>query len=346
MGAAMSERSCDLRSDTVTQPTAAMRRSVLDAELGDDAVSVDPTVERLQDLAATLLGKEAALFVTSGTMANLLAVATHCQPGDEVILGEGCHIFNNEGGGSARVAAAQLRPLPDPGGRLDPEQIRQAIRPPDIHKPVSRLVCTENTHNGAGGVVVPLEHLQAVGAVAREAGLLVHLDGARIFNAAVASGTPASQFAATADSVAFCLSKGLCCPAGALLCGTRAFVTRARRLRKVLGGGMRQVGFLAAPGLVALETMIDRLAEDHRRARRLAEVVAALPGARIDLAAVQTNIVYFAHARLPAREVVQRLADAGVEALAFGPRVRLVTHHDIGDEELERACLALQRVLG
>jgi len=341
----MSERSCDLRSDTVTQPTAAMRRSVLDAELGDDAVSVDPTVERLQDLAATLLGKEAALFVTSGTMANLLAVATHCQPGDEVILGEGCHIFNNEGGGSARVAAAQLRPLPDPGGRLDPEQIRQAIRPPDIHKPVSRLVCTENTHNGAGGVVVPLEHLQAVGAVAREAGLLVHLDGARIFNAAVALGVPAREIAQHADSVTFCLSKGLSAPVGAVILGPKPFIEAGRKLRQMLGGTTRQGGVVAAAGLVGVRTMVSRLAEDHACARLLAARLREIPGLAVP--SPQTNIVqtYTAGLGAPAARIASLLAEQKVMVLPQRPdMLRWLTHRHVGREDVEEAAAVMRKV--
>lgn len=335
----------DFRSDTVTLPTPEMRRSVLDAPLGDDVIGTDPTVERLQHHAAALLGKEAALFVSSGTMGNLLAVSCHCSPGDEVILGEGCHIFNNEAGGSARIAGVQLHPVPDPGGQLDLERVVAAIRTPDVHHPRTRLVCTENTHNSAGGVVVPLAHLRSVQQVARDHGLRVHLDGARLFHAAVASGVPAREYADTADSVTFCLSKGLCCPAGSLLCGSRDFVERARRLRKMLGGGMRQLGFLAAPGIVALETMIERLADDHRRARRLAEGLAALPGVQLDLASVQTNIVYLTSSALPAAEVVERVGLEGIACLVLDGRIRLVTHHDIEDADIDQAIAAFRKVL-
>ncbi|MBM4321591.1 MAG: aminotransferase class I/II-fold pyridoxal phosphate-dependent enzyme [Deltaproteobacteria bacterium] len=335
----------DFRSDTVTLPTEEMRRSVFAAELGDDVLGGDPTVERLQQMAAELTGKEAALFVASGTMANLLAVTSHCRAGDEVILGEGSHIFNNEGGGSARIGGVQLRTLPDPDGCFDPERIAAAVRRPDLHHPRTRLICTEDTHNGAGGVVVPLERLWRIRQVASEHELPVHLDGARIFHAAVASAVPVREIAATADTVSFCLSKGLCCPAGSLLCGPRDLVEQARRLRKVLGGGMRQVGFLAAPGIVALEKMIDRLAADHRRARRLAESLAELPGLELDLARVQTNIVYLTVTGLPVSRLVEALRREGVACLVLGQKLRLVTHHDIGDDDVERAVAAFRKVL-
>ncbi|MBN1944545.1 MAG: aminotransferase class I/II-fold pyridoxal phosphate-dependent enzyme [Bradymonadales bacterium] len=342
----MVERISDFRSDTVTRPTEAMRRSVLTADLGDDVLGCDPTVERLQRLAAEIIGMEAALFVTSGTMGNLLALCTHCSAGDEVILGESAHIILHEVGGMARIAHAMPRTLPNPKGRLDWRQVEAAIRSEDIHHPRTALICTENTHEASGGSVVPLEDLGKVQEVARRHGLPVHLDGARIFNASVASGVSVRDFAATADSLTFCLSKGLCCPAGSLLCGSRAFIAQARKMRKLLGGGMRQLGFLAAPGIIALETLVDRLAEDHRRARQLAEGIAGMPGVQLDLDGVQTNIVYLRVITMPAQRLQQRLEERGIYSLALEDRLRLVTHRDVDDGDVERAIAAFRVVLG
>lgn len=330
-------RVVDLRSDTVTKPTPEMRRAMANAEVGDDVYGEDPTVNRLQERAAQLLGKEAALFVPSGTMGNEIAVKVHTQPGDVVLLDEDCHIVKWELGAAALISNVQLHTLPNQRGVVPIEEYARRIHPGDDHVPPTRLLCVENTHNAAGGVVLPLEYMRAVWGLARRHSLAVHLDGARIFNAAVALGVPAQELASCADSVMFCLSKGLACPVGSILCGSQAFIEEARRVRKILGGAMRQVGILAAAGLVALETMIDRLAEDHRRARRLAEAIADMPGFRIDLETVQTNMVY-AHTDRPAREVVAHLQSLGVLCLdVFAHTIRLVTHKDVDDTDIAYA---------
>jgi threonine aldolase len=337
----------DLRSDTVTQPTEAMRRAMRDAELGDDVFEDDPTVKRLEEMAAWLLGKEAALFMPSGTMANLVAVLTHCRRGDEVIVGDESHILHYEVGGASALGGVLLRAVPnDRRGRLRAEDVAAVIRPVDIHFPRTALLCLENTHNRCGGTALAPDDLAPVVALARRHGIPVHLDGARIFNAAVALGVPAAELARDVDSVMFCLSKGLSAPVGSLLCGPRAFIARARRVRKMLGGGMRQVGVVAAAGIVALETMIDRLAEDHANARYLAERLAELPGVEIDPAAVETNIVVFTLRAGTADELLPRLAQVGVLATNFGPRrIRLVTHHGIERRHIDEAVARIARVL-
>ncbi|MER3420241.1 MAG: low-specificity L-threonine aldolase [Chloroflexota bacterium] len=337
----------DLRSDTVTQPTAAMRRAIRDAELGDDVFEDDPTVKRLEELAARLLGKEAALFMASGTMANLVAVLTHTRRGDEVIVGDESHILHYEVGGAAALGGVLLRAVPnDRRGRLRVEDVAAVIRPPDIHFPRTALLCLENTHNRCGGTALSPEDLAPVVTLAHRHGIPIHLDGARIFNAAVALGVPAMELARDADSVMFCLSKGLSAPVGSLLCGSRAFIERARRVRKMLGGGMRQVGVVAAAGIVALETMIDRLMEDHAHARYLAERLAELPGVELDPATVETNIVVFTLRAGTADEFLPRLAQAGVLATNFGPRrIRLVTHYGIERRHIEEAVARIARIL-
>ncbi len=283
----------DLRSDTVTHPTPAMREAMARAEVGDDVYREDPTVNRLETMAANLLGKEAALFVPSGTMGNLIGVLGHCQRGDEVIMGHLGHTFLFEGGGISALGGVFVHTLPNqPDGTLRLDDILAAIRPPDVHHPITRLVVLENTHNRCGGVPLSATYTQQVGEAVRARGLALHLDGARIFNAAVALGVTAKALAEPADTVTFCLSKGLCAPVGSVLCGPRDFIERARRIRKQLGGGMRQAGILAAAGIVALETMIDRLAEDHRRARMLAEGLVRLPGIRLPMGMPATNMVF------------------------------------------------------
>ena len=269
----------DLRSDTVTTPTPAMREAMYSAEVGDDVYGEDPTVNRLQALAAEKTGKEAGLFVTSGTMGNLAAVLAHCDRGDEVILGNLAHTFLFEAGGISALGGVHSHQIPNqPDGTLALDDILAAIRPDDAHFPVTRLICLENTHNRCGGVSLSVEYTRQVGELAHEHGLQVHLDGARLFNAAVAQGVSAAELAGPVDSVTFCLSKGLSAPVGSVLCGSGEFIHRAHRIRKQLGGGMRQAGVLAAAGIVALETMVDRLAEDHARARTLASRLQALPG--------------------------------------------------------------------
>ncbi|MBI3990254.1 MAG: low-specificity L-threonine aldolase [candidate division NC10 bacterium] len=338
----------DLRSDTVTLPTEAMREAMKSAELGDDVFEEDPTVNRLQELAARRLGKEAALFVTSGTMGNLVGLLTHTSRGDEIILEETSHIYNYEVAGMAALGGLLARPLKGTYGILDPEDVRRAIRSPNIHHPKTQLICLESTHNRGGGTFYPPETLKAIADVAREAGIPMHLDGARIFNAAVAAGVPAAEFAACADSVTFCLSKGLSAPVGSLLVGRASFIERARRFRKMVGGGMRQAGVLAAAGIVALETMVERLTVDHENARLLAEGLARLPGIEIDLKRVQTNIVIF-DVRSPktsAPRLVQELDGEGIKLhLIAQDSIRAVAHKDLDREDILLALQAIEKRL-
>jgi threonine aldolase len=337
----------DLRSDTLTLPTAAMREAMAGAEVGDDVWEEDPTVHRLQELAARHTGKESALFVSSGTQGNLVSVLSQTRPGQEIILDADSHIFNYEVAGAAQFGGVQTLPLKTERGFLSAEQVRAHIRPSNIHIPVTGLVCLENTHNRHGGTCCTPEEIAAVAAVAHSAGVAVHLDGARIFNAAVALGRPVAEFARHVDSITFCLSKGLGAPVGSLVCGSGEFAARARRVRKMLGGGMRQVGVLAAAGLVALESMVDRLAEDHDHARRLAAEVSKLPGIRIDLKSVQTNIVIFHVERAggAARLVTGALARK-VKIHQIGPTsIRCVTHKDVDGEDVDRALEAFREIM-
>lgn len=340
----------DLRSDTVTHPTPAMREAMARAEVGDDVYREDPTVNRLEAMAADLLGKEAALFVPSGTMGNLIGVLGHCQRGDEVIMGHLGHTFLFEGGGVSALGGVFVHTLPNqPDGTLRLEDILSAIRPSDVHHPITRLVVLENTHNRCGGVPLSVAYTRQVGEAVHARGLALHLDGARIFNAAVALGVTARALAEPADTVTFCLSKGLCAPVGSVLCGSRDFIERARRIRKQLGGGMRQAGILAAAGIVALETMIDRLAEDHARARALAQGLARLPGIRLPMGMPATNMVFIAlddNLPLDAAAFAARLADHGVRVGVIGPRqFRLVTHYWIGDAEVAQTLEAFEAVI-
>ncbi len=337
----------DLRSDTVTMPTPEMRRAIAEAELGDDVFGEDPTVNRLQERAAALMGKEAALFVPSGTMGNLLGVLALARSGQEVIAEAHSHVFLNEGGGAAALGGIQIRQVPGTAGVMTAEQVREAIRPlDDVHQPPTAAVCVENTHNQAGGVVWPLESLRAVRAVADEHGLAIHMDGARIFNAAVALGVPAREIAGHADTVTFCLSKGLGAPVGSVLCGSEEAIARAHRWRKALGGGWREAGVLAAAGLWALDHLVDRLAEDHANARTLAEGLAELPGVEIDLERVQTNIVRFRLRTMAAPVFVEACRGLGVLGGASGHGVRFVTHLGIEPADVQRALAVCARVLG
>jgi threonine aldolase len=334
----------DLRSDTVTHPTPAMREAMAKAEVGDDVFGEDPTVRRLEALAAELTGKEAAVFVASGTMGNLTCLLAHCQRGDEAIVGSESHVLHYEVAGAAGLGGIQLRPVAnDERGMLDMDALAGAIRAQNIHVPRTALVCLENTHNRCGGAVLTPEQTAEIAKIAHRHGAALHLDGARIFNAAVALGLPAAELAAEADSVTFCLSKGLSAPVGSLVCGSAEFVARARKARKMLGGGMRQAGVIAAAGVVALETMIDRLAEDHENARILADGLAQIPGVRIDSERVQSNIVVFTVDDGVAFQ--QRLRKAGVLTTAFGPtRVRMVTHHGIERADIEEALTRARRL--
>lgn len=339
----------DLRSDTVTKPTPEMRRAMAEAEVGDDVFGEDPTVNRLEAAAAERLGKEAGLFVVSGTMGNQVSLMAQTQRGDEVILDESSHIFNYEVAALVVLSAVQPRTLKGRYGILDPEDIRRAIRPPNIHAPRNTLIAVESSHNRGGGTCYPPETLREIRRIATANGIAVHLDGARIFNASMATGTPVRELAAQADSVTFCLSKGLGAPVGSVVVGTRAFIDRARRARKMFGGGMRQAGILAAAGVVALETMVDRLREDHANARVLAEGLASLPGIVIDLARVQTNIVIFTVKRkdLDAPGLIVKLAEHGIKAFAITPdSIRMVTHKDVNRAGILRTLEVLRTILG
>jgi len=337
----------DLRSDTITQPTPEMRKAMFEAEVGDDVFGEDPTVNRLEAVAAAKTGKEAGLFITSGTQGNLVAVLTHTRPGDEVILGDEAHILWYEVNGAATLGGVNMRALPnDSMGRLDPDDVVRAIREDDIHCPKTALLCLENTHNRCGGVVLPAEYTNGVCDIAHARGLEVHLDGARIFNAAVALGVPASSLAENVDSVSLCLSKGLGAPVGSVLCGSREFVVRARKFRKMLGGGMRQAGVIAAAGIVALETMVDRLADDHTNARRLAQGLAGIEGIRLTQDDAPTNIVMFGMSPgLSADGFVLGLEEAGVKVIALGDdMVRAVTHCMVTESDIDEALTRIEAV--
>lgn len=340
----------DLRSDTVTLPTMAMRQAIFNAHLGDDVYGEDPTVNRLEALAAERLGKEAALFVPSGTMANLVCLLAHCARGDEAIMGDRAHTFLFEAGSSAAVGGIHPATVPNQlDGTLDLGQLEAAIRPPNNdHYPRSRLICLENSHNRCGGAVLTPEYMAQVRQLADRHMLAIHLDGARIFNASAALGVEASVVAQHADSTSFCLSKGLAAPVGSLVCGSEPFVRKARRQRKMLGGGMRQAGVLAAAGIVALETMIDRLPEDHANARQLAMGLAQLDGILLNPAQVQTNIVIFEMApeAMAPEELVQHLASRGVKLGAIGGRrLRAVTHCGVDVGDIDYALSAIEEVL-
>ena len=339
-------RVIDLRSDTVTQPTEAMRKAMAEAETGDDVMGEDPTINRLEQMAAGMLGKEAGLFTASGTMSNLIAALTHCSRGDEVIMGSEGHMFWNEVGGAATLAGVQIRLVPnDDQGKLDPADVEGAIRPrSNIHFPPTSLVCLENTHNRCNGGVLTPEDTKAVADVAHAHGVAVHLDGARIFNAAVALETPAKELVKDVDDVSFCLSKGLSAPVGSVICGSEEFIGKARKWRKMLGGGMRQAGVLAAAGIVALETMVDRLAEDQAHARQLAEGLANIPGIDVDPGRFQSNIVFVdvdpSLGSVP--EFMGMLSQEGVKVSYPGDRrFRMVTHRHITGEDVE---IAIDRV--
>jgi threonine aldolase len=340
----------DLRSDTVTQPTPAMREAMARAEVGDDVFGEDPTVNRLQEMAAALMGKEAGLFVASGTMGNLAAILAHCARGDEVILGDKAHTFLFEAGGISALGGVHSHQVPNQAdGSLALEDIRAAIRSDDPHYPVTRLIALENTHNRCGGVYQTAAYTRTVSDLASGRGIALHLDGARIFNAAAAQELPAKDLAEPVDSVTFCLSKGLCAPVGSVLCGSKDFISRAHRIRKQLGGGMRQAGVLAAAGIVALETMVPRLVEDHDRARRLAEGLSAIPGIVMDMGMPQSNMVFCAlgeEVRWDASRVASALAKHGVRVGSVAERrFRLVTHYWIKEADVETAIQAFSSVL-
>jgi len=330
----------DLRSDTVTKPTQEMREAMARAEVGDDVYGEDPTVNKLEALGAQMVGKEAALFVPSGTMGNQLAIMSWTQRGDEIIIEAQSHIYMYEVGAPAVLSQAQTRPVEGTYGVMDPEEVRLAIRKPNIHFPRTSLICLENTHNRSGGCVIPIDNMKAIYEIAKESKVNVHLDGARVFNAAVALGVDARELTRWTDSVQFCLSKGLCAPVGSLLAGPREFIDRARKYRKMLGGGMRQAGIIAAAGIVALEKMVSRLAEDHANARLLAEGLRQIPGLFIDMKTVQTNMVVVGTKGLgmDGPGFVSLMKPYGVLFNADLPyRVRMVTHHDVSRGDVEEA---------
>lgn len=338
----------NLRSDTQTLPTEAMLRAITTASLGDDTYHEDPTVARFEALAAARLGKDAALLVPSGHMGNLVALMVHAQPGDEVLLDRDSHIYYYEVGALANVAGLMPWPLTSSGGRLDPDELRAAIRGRDLHYPRPRLLCLENTHNRSGGRVIPVELHRVLCKIARAHGLRVHLDGARIFNAAIAAGVSVTEYTREVDSVMLCLTKGLSCPLGSVLAGSRAFIEQAERVRRRLGGGLRQAGIIAAPGIVALETMVERLAEDHHHARRLAEGIAEIPGLAVDLNAVDTNMVYVDHrgSGLDTKAVLALLQEAGVIASGRPPhQIRLVTHRHHDETTIDEALVRIHRAM-
>lgn len=328
----------DLRSDTITRPTSAMREAMAVAEVGDDMFGEDPTVAKLEARVAELLGKEAAMFAPSGTMVNQLALRAHTEPGDEVILDGNAHIYYYEGGAPAALAGVMCRCLPGVRGIFTAADLEGALRPADQHFPPTKLVCLENTHNRGGGKIWPQELVREIGALTRERGIRLHLDGARLWNAAVASGVSERELAAEFDSVAVCFSKGLGAPVGSALCGSREFIQRARRFRKMFGGGMRQAGILAAGALHALEHHRGRLAEDHANARALADGLSALPGVELDPSDVETNIVIARVRTIPAVRLVNHLDEAGVRVFATGPdTIRAVTSLAVTPGEIQQA---------
>src|SRR5207248_4138459 len=339
-------RTVELRSDTFTLPTESMRAAMAAAKVGDDVWDEDPTIHRLQRRAAEMVGKDASLFVPSGTMGNLCALLSHTRPGQEIILEIDSHIFQNEVAGASVVGGLQLRPLDTQDGRLRPDQVGAAIRPADIHEPATGLLCLENTHNRKGGTCLTPTQTRALCAVAHEAGFPVHLDGARVFNAAVALKVDVRELTAPVDSVMFCLSKGLSAPVGSMLAGSVDFIERARRMRQMGGGGMRQAGALAAAGLCALTEMVDRLAEDHANARRLAEGLQGLSGIDVDIGRVETNMV-FGECRPPvtARHFIDRCRTVGVLLDQASPyRWRMVTHRGVSSEDVDYAIGAIRQL--
>jgi threonine aldolase len=337
----------DLRSDTITHPTPEMRKAVFAAEVGDDVYGEDPTVNRLEAMAGEIMGKEAALFTTSGTQSNLIAVLTHTKHGDEIIVGDQAHILWYEVGGAAALGGVTIRTLPnDSCGRLNLDDIARTIRDKDIHYPETTLLCLENTHNRCGGTVLTPDYTDEACNLAQTHGLNVYLDGARVFNAAVALGVPPRILTRKVDSVGLCLSKGLSAPVGSLLCGSKDFIERARKFRKMLGGGMRQAGIIAAAGIVALETMVDRLAEDHSNARRLADGLASIEGITLAQDDIPTNIVMFdLSPELSATELFEGLERAGVKVgFRDGGPFRAVTHCMVLSSDIDEALIRIETV--
>jgi threonine aldolase len=336
----------DFRSDTVTRPTPAMRQAMAAAEVGDDVLGDDPTVQRLEAMVAELFGKEAGLFVPSGTMGNAVSIGSQVASGDEIIAEEWAHCLNFEAGGMAALFGIMTRTLSSDRGAMDPEEVAAWVRPGNLHTPRTALVALENSHNFHGGAVLPLENLVAIRELCLSRGVLTHIDGARIWNAATASGVPLPDYGGLCDSMSVCLSKGLGAPVGSVVLGTGRMIERARVVRKRLGGGMRQVGVLAAAGIVAVTAMRDRLGEDHENARALAAGMAGLPGLELDPALVETNIIFVRVTGMPARAFADRLGSKQVLTLALGEaECRFVLHADVDGEDVERAVAAMGEVL-
>ena len=342
-------KTIDLRSDTVTLPTPTMREAIYHAELGDDVFGEDPTTKRLEKIAAERMGKEAAVMVASGTMGNLVCVLTHCRRAEEVILGNRSHTFLYEAGGMSALGGIHPHTIANqPDGTMRLEDIEAAIRGHNVHFPRTRLICLENTHNRCNGSALTPEYMETVAALAKDRGLMVHLDGARIFNAAVALQVDVKELTRHADSLSFCLSKGLSAPVGSVVCGSREFIAEAWRNRKVLGGGMRQSGIIAAAGITALEQMVDRIAEDHANAQRLAEGIARITGLSIEPERVQTNIIYFSlvSRQLTVEKLVTQLNNKGIKILQVGPTLlRAVTHYGISAEDIDLTLTALGQTM-
>ncbi|MCX7974520.1 MAG: aminotransferase class I/II-fold pyridoxal phosphate-dependent enzyme [Candidatus Aminicenantes bacterium] len=341
------EKYSDFRSDTVTRPTEAMRRAMAEAEVGDDVLGDDPTVHKLEALAAEIMGKEAALFVPSGTMGNAIAVKVWTRELEEVIVEARSHIYNMESTHLTFISRVNPRPLPSWRGAMDPDEVARNIRSASVHTPRTSLICLENTHNNWSGAIVPLNNLKAIREVADRYGVKVHLDGARIFNASLASGVPVKEYARLADSIMFCLSKGLSAPVGSMLAGPKEFIDQARRVRKALGGGMRQAGVLAACGIIALTQMVERLKEDHDRAKKLARAIAELPGISLNPEEIETNIIIFGlnHPRWPIPSFLEELKRRRILALPVTGGIRFVTHKDIDDDDVDRTIAAFQELL-
>jgi len=343
------KRFIDLRSDTVTKPTPGMRKAIAEAEVGDDVFGEDPTVNALQEKVAKILGKETAIFVPSGTMANQLAIKSHTQPGDEVIIEATSHPYNFEGGGGAALSGIQFYCLKGVRGVLDASQIEEAIRPDDHHFPVTKLICIENTHNRGGGSIYPIEKMIEIYRLAKSKGLLVHLDGARLWNASIATGIKPHEYSQWADSVSVCLSKGLGAPIGSLVAGSKSFIDRVHRFRKMFGGGMRQAGIIAAAGIYALDHHVERLKEDHQNSKRLALGLKELNGVSIIPEHVETNIVIFdvTETGMTSAIVKEMMLREGVLIQAIGKtQIRLVTHLDVTSEDIDDALKAFRKILG
>ena len=343
----MNQKFIDLRSDTVTKPSKAMRQTIAEAEVGDDVFEDDPTVKKLEEMVAELLGKEKALFVPSGTMANEVAIKSLTKPGDEVILEEDSHIYNYEVGAPSVLCGVQLHAIKGKRGVLTAQQILDHIRPEDIHVPPTTLICLENTHNRAGGTIYPIEEIKKIRGATKPFGIKMHLDGARLWNATIATGIPLDEYARHFDSVSVCLSKGLGAPIGSVISGTSDFIQIARRNRKMFGGGMRQVGIIAAAGIYAIENNFNRLIEDHRNAKALAQGLSKIPKVSVDLESVQTNIVVIdiKESGMGVTETLEKLREKGVLAVPFGKtKIRCVTHLDVNRDDIYRALEVFKQV--